>query len=145
MDETVVEWLPPEKFEHYWPMVERELKTVPHVWQDYWTLESIRSNTLGGYFQCWAVGGPNAVRLVCWSQIVFYPTGNVLRIFLIIGTEFDQHADTMIATAEKFAFDKNCIAVDVTGRVGWGPKLRKFGFRVGASSFSKKVDNRRLQ
>src|ERR1043165_8622350 len=139
MDKTVVELLTPEKFVHYWPMIERELKTVPHVWEDYWTLESIYNYTYTGKFQCWAIGDANSMRIVCWTQIVWYPVGNILQVFLAIGTGIDEYSDDLVAWGEKIARDQGCVLIDVVGRPGWGPKLRKFGFKARTQSFSMKI------
>lgn len=145
MDEIVVELLTVEKFWHYWPMIERELKTVPHIWQDFWTLDAIRERTSEGHFQCWAAGTSNQVKIVCWTNAILYPAGRVLNAFLMIGQNIDECIPKLDAVLEKYAQDLNCHLALVTGRRGWGAKLKSYGFRDASTSFTKRLDNRRLQ
>lgn len=145
MDEVVVERFSVEKFMVYWPAIERELRTVPHVWQDFWTLESIRDLTIQGHFQCWGAGSIERVEIVCWSQVLFYPASSVLYIFLAIGRGIDHCIPALETIFEKFAHDMGCKLVQVTGRPGWGPKLRKIGFKTTSTQMIRKLENWRLQ
>ena len=81
----LVELLSNEKFELYWPDIELKLDTVPHIWDCWWTKESIREQTLVGRFQCWTVGDANEVSGVVFSQIIHYPAASILQVFLAFG------------------------------------------------------------
>lgn len=145
MGEVVVERLSVEKFLIYWPRIEQELKTVPHVWEDFWTLDSIRDATIQGTFQCWGAGSADDVEVVCWSQVSHYPTGAVFRVFLAIGQGVDKCLPALETIFEEFAHDNGCHLAEVVGRPGWGPKLRKMGFKTGTTSHVRRLENWRLQ
>jgi hypothetical protein len=117
------------RFRHYWPSIEAELDTIPHTWAHRWTKETIFDCVVDGRFQCWAVGSANEIRAMALSQIVNYPAANVFQVLLLFGRDFFVMLDNLQAAMEKFAAFNGCGVIEVIGREGWEPKLRKIGFR----------------
>lgn len=145
MDQAIVEKFSPEKFSRYWPMIEQELKTVHHIWDDIWTLESIFEATVHGRFQCWGAGDLDHLKVVCWTQIATYPNGNVLQIFLAIGNGIDELLPVLDASMESFARSTECKLIEVVGRKGWQGKLRSMGFVPWTTSVKREVTDTRVQ
>lgn len=145
MSQVQVELLSPEKFLVYWPMIERELDTVPHLWALWWTKDSLREGVVGGRFQCWAVGDSRIVTGIVFSQVVMYPANLTFQAFLAFGAGLTEAMDELEATFERFCAIRGCTLAEVTGRPGWGPELRKKGFRqtVGGT-FSRQLQQTRL-
>ena len=90
MGETVVspymvELLSNEKFELYWPEIEKHLDKVQQIWAQWWTKDSIHDLTLEGRFQCWTVGDKDVALGVVFSQIIHYPAASILQVFLAFG------------------------------------------------------------
>lgn len=139
-----VERLEGDKFLHYWPMIEKQLSFVPHIWQQWWTMESIREFVLSGRWQCWGVGTNNVVYGVVFSQIAMYPAQNVFQILLGIGQDLSEMVDIVDASLFRFATSNGCTSAEVIGRLGWEPHLRKLGFKRVNMTMAKKLETERL-
>lgn len=138
-DQSRVELLTNEKFDLYWPRIAQELNTVPHIWNERWTIESIQELTLEGRFQCWAAGNENEINSIMFSQISNYPATRVLQIFLAFGTGMLDSLDVLHAACERFAVFHGCEFIEVVGRPGWEPKLRTLNFEKKGVVLSKMV------
>jgi hypothetical protein len=149
MGETVVnpylvELLSNEKFEHYWPYIEGQLDRVPHIWSYWWTKESIKEFTLMGRFQCWTVGDKDEVVGVVFSQIIHYPAASILQVFLAFGLGMVETVGVIDATLSRFGAANGCDWAEITGRPGWEPRLREFGFRVPRVTLIKRLEPIRM-
>lgn len=140
----LVEKLEAEKFLIYWPQIEKELDTVPHIWSNRWTKEAIRDLTLEGRFQCWASGDENTVIGVVFSQIACYPAASVFQVLLAFGVGLPETVDAINATCEKFATFNGCSEMEVIGRDGWEPKLRNVGFKRTSMVWTRKLQPIRM-
>lgn len=134
-----IEQLSPDRFVLYWPAISAELDSIPHVWGDHWTKEMIHAMTMCGRFQCWACGTNDQVKVVLFTQIGEYPAGKILQSVLAFGTGIDEMIPDIEASLEAFAGHFGCQLMEVTGRPGWEPKLRKRGWRRSATTLSKRV------
>lgn len=128
-------------FLQYWPAIAGELRYIPHVWSDWWTLDSIHDAVLQGAWQCWVVGTDETIRGVVMSQIVVYPANRIFQIVLAFGEGLLSYVPHLEGAFEKFASDSHCTLCEVTGRPGWGPHLRRIGFHQGTTTFTKTVRN----
>ena len=140
--EGCVEKLEGEKFESYWPMISAELDTVPHIWADRWTKESIHDYTAEGRFQCWAVGTIEQIRFVCFSQIAEYPAARIFQIFLAFGHKEVETVPLLVAALEPYCQMFKCSYAEVPGRFGWEPELKKYGFERRTMVLSRKLVRR---
>lgn len=146
MGKTItVELLGEEKFLRFWPSISVQLDTVPHTWDTYWTKETLREFVLSGRFQCWGIGPDQTATIICFTQIVCYPAGNIMKIFLAFGQGIDEAIPVLLATFEKFAIDNGCKLMEIPdGRGGWEPKLRKVGFRRLGVTLGRRVETTRI-
>lgn len=125
MDEVVIEQLSPERFSHFWPLIQKELEKIPHIWEDYWTVDSIFEASLCGTLQCWAIGGEDgAATMVVWTRISHFPSNRILQVCLAFGSCPDSYIATLDATLEDFAKHVGCQIIEVLGRLGWNKKLK---------------------
>jgi hypothetical protein len=144
MGETLIEMFSPERFNIFWPFILRELKKVPHMWQPWWTEESLYDLTMNGTFQCWAAKADGEIKAIAFSRVNTFPTGNVFYVWLAFGEGFLEYADAFEAAFEQFAIKCGCHMAEVTGRPGWEPMLRKKGFRRTASVLTKQIYGARV-
>lgn len=140
-----VEQFNPEKFARYWPAIQRELMLVHDVWDDCWTLDSIFECTVHGRFQCWGAGDEERVKIVCWTQVSNYPSGNILQVFLAIGQGIDEVLPQLDAVLEAYARHTGCRLIEVVGRKGWLGKLKSMGFVPWTTSVKRQVLTTRVQ
>jgi hypothetical protein len=146
MTQHQVELLTPEKFLHYWPMIEKQLDHVPHLWALWWTKDSIRDSVVAERFQCWGIGDAGTIHGIVFTQVVMYPANLVFQAFLAFGEGLTDAMDEIEATFERYCVIRGATLAEVTGRPGWGPRLRKKGFRQTCGAvFSKKLEPMRMQ
>lgn len=115
-----------EAFDKYWPQMARELDTVSHIWNRYYTKEYLYSAGMVGEFQTWAVGPPSEIRLVVFTKIAIYPASRILQVFLAFGNDVERCLPSLVATLEKAVNDTGCDFCDVIGRPGWEKLLPGF-------------------
>lgn len=121
--------MPIEEFSRYWRDIQREMDCVPHIWEPWWTKESIFHGILSGQFQIWAAGHDGSVRLFLVTQIVNYPAARVLTSILMLGNSFEESVDALHASLEQFARNEGCTRMEVLARPGFERKLAKYGLR----------------
>lgn len=127
--EVVIELLDPLRIEHYWPQIEAELRTVPHLWEDRWRPEHFFQMAMSGHSQIWAVGTERDIELIAFTQVNVFPVARMLWVSLVFGklSENDEALDRLNAVLEGFALMQNCARIEGEGRPGWERKLRRFG------------------
>jgi hypothetical protein len=119
--------VPPEVFcDEWWPNFEHELDRVPHLWDEQWTKESLKTAVEMGAVQVWSFGPPAETRVIVFTQLVEYPIGRVLQVFLAFGNGLDAVLPMIEATFEKLAMLSDCVFCEVIGRPGWERKLPRF-------------------
>lgn len=119
-----------ETFVAHWPKISRELDTIKHVWEDYWTKDYLYEATVRGRFLAHGFGSENNIRVVTFSQVVMFPAGNILQVVLAFGNSMKPLIPVMEATFELLAKEYNCKAFEIIGRPGWErflPRLKKRG------------------
>ena len=133
-----------ENFEKWWPDIAREMDTISHLWDIWWTKESLHDSVLCGAVQCWGAGTDDNLELLVFTMLNAYPSGNILRFALIFGKHLDQYLPLLDATFEDFARQVGAKMMQVDGRAGWEPRLRKLGFgRRQITMFRDVPDTRR--
>lgn len=124
-----------EEVMYHWPSVSAELLKVEHVWDTWWTLETLQMGILEDSIHVWGVGKGNQVHIFVFSTIVHYPANKMLRIFLTFGNSLDAFLPAIVATLYKFGLMRGCTYAEVIGRAGWEKKLKVHGFRPLYRSF----------
>lgn len=123
-----------------WSAMEKELLRVPHIWNTYWTVDSIREAILCGAWQAWGFGPEGVVRLTVITRVSGFPAGAVLQIILAWGNSLDILLPVMEATFERVAQVTGCGYCEFHGRPGWQKKLS--GFERAGVVLRKKVEHR---
>lgn len=116
--------LTPTQFEFYWPAISADMDKVRHTWEIWWTKEALFQAVVDGWMNVWAVGSPEVVYLVAFTQIINYPANRNLRVVLLIGNHLDEYYDIAEAVIEKFAMDNQCVYIEATGRLGWQRRIK---------------------
>jgi hypothetical protein len=116
-----------EEWQIHWPLIDRELDTIPQYWEDYWTKDFIRNQVVSGDWQAWGFGDIGLIRVIVLTQIIVYPANTFLQILLAFGNSLEKCLPHMEATFERFANENNCDGVEIiNARVGWERKLKRF-------------------
>jgi|SRR5215471_4328377 len=121
--------LSPREIEHYWPSLCEELQKVPHIWNQCWTLDALKTGIDLGQFQLWGCGSEQKLELMLFTKSATFPAATILEVFLAVGNQLDRLLPVIVATLHRFAFENKCQRVDICGRFGWERKLREIGFR----------------
>lgn len=132
--------LEPPYFDAQWGFLERELDRVPHIWQDRFTKEALYEAVIRHRVQVWTAGDRELYRLVVFTQLVDFPAGRSLEVFLTFGNSFVELLPALEATLTKFSIDMKCTRVDIVGRKGFEKFLRPFGFVPDAVILSRRVE-----
>lgn len=135
----VVEYLAPPYADAQWPMIERELDKVPHIWQGRWTKDTLLTAILHQRMQLWVAGKDGVYHVVVFTQIALFPEGNILEVVLAFGNNFLEALPTLEATLDKFAQSQNCVQIDVIGRGGFERLLAPYGFKRSSVVVSRAV------
>lgn len=132
-----------DKVSYYWPMVERELEHVRHIWERWYTKEYLYNAILSGDISLWGVGPVSQIRLIVFTRIVQYPSSRVLTIFLAVGNGLKECLPSLIATLERYAQIAECTHCDVIGRPGWERLLS--GFKREATIYTRVLNFQKVQ
>lgn len=142
---TRVELMNADQFRHYWPLMEKQLDFVPHLWELWWTKESLYEGVCSERFQCWGVSQNNIIIAVIFSQVAIYPANVVFQAFLAFGDGLIEAVDEIEATFERYCQIREVTVAEICGRPGWESVLRKRGFGRTGTVLTKKLDIARLQ
>jgi hypothetical protein len=124
--EYKTELMTTETIERYWPFIERELDTVPHIWNMWFTKEALYLGALNGEFSVWGVGPSDQIRLVVFTRIIEYTVGRCLQVFLAFGGDMRNCLPALEGALEQLANKTGCMRCEVIGRPGWEKLLPNF-------------------
>lgn len=141
--DVAAELVEPAKFELYWPSIVKELNHVPHIWAQYFTLDSIRDAVMNERWQVWTLGSKTQVSAVVFTTIIDYPAARVLQLVLAFGVGFTDYIPQLTATLEKFALHNECVRCEITGRAGWEKFLP--GFKRTHVALSRNLEFAKVQ
>lgn len=125
--------------EGYWPEMVKELRKISHVWDRWWTEESLYLQTISGNMQVWVAGKPPEFNLVVFSQVLNYPANSIFQAVLMFGNKIEETLPVVVGTLEHFAAESGCRYAEIFGREGWTRKLDRFGFRGSAVLLTKPI------
>lgn len=95
------------------------------------TLEHVRAELDSGKCQMWPT--ENSVII---TEIIQYPTGARVMQHWLAGGDRDEIERTTVSL-EAFARAHGCVAIEVTGRPGWLPTMKRHGARAVKMHFWK--------
>lgn len=131
------------ELDRYWPHIEQMLNEVPHTWEDY-TLEYIYDKIMSGNMQVWAVGTPDRVEMVLFTQVAYFPRKKSVQLVWIAGTGIDKYIDVIDTAITEFAYKVEADGIDILdGRGGWERKLKSIGFRPTQVILSRPLDKKK--
>lgn len=132
-----------DAFDRYWPLIDRELDRVPHIWKPWYTKEGLRLGALNNEFRIWGVGPHHEVHFVVFTRILQYEASKTLQLFLAFGNNIEKCIPALTATLEKLANANGCTRCEIVGRLGWGKLLPDF--KLMTSTFSKELEPFKVQ
>ena len=94
------------------------------VWPECHSLEDVKGYIEAGYAQLWTDADAAMV-----TEIITYPKGRTLRIWLAGGT-YEGVRRCEAAAIEWAKREYGCRAVELTGRVGWRRRLKDYRERA---------------
>jgi len=96
------------------------------------TIADVERQVESGQAQFWP-----GERSACVTQVVDYPAGRLLNLWLCGGDL--KELRRMLPAIEAWARSRGCGAACLTGRAAWGAVLGKYGFRPGHITFEKEL------
>ena len=127
----------------FWPELTRQMEFVPHTWK-HWTREYIYDAIVSNNVQVWGIGPPPDAVMIMFTTIHTFPAMKVLSIVWAMGRFEDTMVPLVEATMVNFARLNDCKEIEVRGRHGWEPKLKRAGFRREASVWTRPVVSDKL-
>lgn len=118
------------EFDRCWPWLEAAMQRGG----DRHTVVSIWNGIATGQYQFWPGKGAAAV-----TQVVQYPTGNVLQLWLV-GGDLDEILSHEAEIAQ-WARDICCVALQLVGRPGWQKVLAPKGYSVRDVVLTRRLDD----
>lgn len=128
-----------EEVEKFWPQMVEELRKVAHIWDTWWTLESLHLMATTGGMRIWVAGKPPNFNLVTFTQIIQYPANSVLHIVIMFGTKVEETLPIVLNTLETYAEMNECRVMEAVGRSGWKRFFQRFGARQRSVIFEKPI------
>jgi hypothetical protein len=118
------------EFDRCWPWLERALRRGG----DRHTRDTIWQGIVTGQFQFWPY--PRAAGV---SHVVQYPTGNVLRLWLV-GGDLDE---VLAREPDLAAWGRaiGCVDLELVGRHGWIRVLSPLGYVPGAVVLTRRLND----
>ena len=89
-----------------------------------YTMEWLDGQILGGAFQLWAAHDAALI-----TEIKPYPTGAIDVHVMAAAGNLETIIGELRERAEEWSRAKGCLGVIVESRIGWGPALKKHGYR----------------
>jgi hypothetical protein len=115
-----------EEILFYWPWIEVELNKIASVWCGHWTKEALREYAINERVQVWGFGPPDQIRIIAFTQLIDFPAGRVIQVFLCFGNSIDEAMPVIEATFERFAMETESKVCEILGRRGWLKKAPGF-------------------
>lgn len=132
-----------EHFEKWWPQISEQLDTIEPLWDRWWTKEALYTATQNGWVQCWGSVVDEAMRIVLFTTVNEYPTNRMVRSVLMFGRGIDEQLPMIDAAVENFGREIGATMMEVTGRRGWEPKLKRLGYEFQQITMFKAITARR--
>lgn len=129
-----------QELDIYWDAMLIELRKIRHVWDVWWTEETLYEMIVADGIQVWVVGDDNSFHLVVFTQVRDYPANSILFIMLMFGNKLSKSLPFLQAVLEDYADKTGCTMVEAVGRKGWERVLRPLGFECAQVVMLKKLE-----
>jgi len=115
----------PEDLQEFWPLLVDMIGKALEYAHDKWSEDDVYDEILRQDKQLWVVYTQKDILGCVVTEIVGYPQGNRLGIFLLSGVDFD---DWYPLRVEIYSWAKgyDCRVCEFYGREGWARKLKNF-------------------
>lgn len=115
----------PEDLEEFWPLLVSKVADALEYADGKWSLADIYDDILRQDKQLWVVYTQEDILGCVITEIVRYPQGNRLGIFLLSGVDFDDWYPLRVEIY-LWAKEYGCKVCEFYGRKGWERKLKDF-------------------
>lgn len=132
-----------DEFYTFWPELERTLDTVPHTWRR-WTKEHIYNSVENGSLQVWGAGVRTRATLILFTTVNVFPAMRVLTLVWAGGKFETDMIEMFDGVFENYALLNGCDEIEIRGRLGWEPTLKKLGFTSHEKVWTRAVVKGRL-
>lgn len=132
----------PNEVMNFWSGLEDMLDKLPHTWR-YWTKEYIFEQIMQGGLQVWGAGPPPNAVFILMTCITTYPAAKVLHVVWGAGKLPDGILSIVDAAFLRYAQQNECSEIEVRGRIGWEPHVKKLGYQRAGMIWTKPVPNAR--
>lgn len=128
---AVLHFIPKQKAEQEWPMLQRQLTQEPDLWKTQYTLAEIEFQLWCGKMQLWVA--KDGEKRLFWALSTVRPRANdgqsVLTVWWMRGERFLENMPVVLAALRTLAEQKKFHSIIVTGRPAWAKVLRAHGFK----------------
>lgn len=126
----------------YWPAIERELDYHRELWEHDFTKETLLQAVKGGFYQVWAFGTPETIKVVMFTELRDTPITRILHVKLVFGqkllTDYIDLVDTFLDNLARIVGAKY---IEMEGRRGWEKVLSRRGAELVCIRMRRPVRN----
>lgn len=129
--------VPREEVPKVWPMAEPEIARALHT-EAIDTID-VFTDIMQGKRALWmAIVDGNIIGYTVTS-IQQYPLMRVMTIDFLAGHNVDEWLDEGAEVLNAYAFDCGCAKMEFRGRVGWKPRVQKYGWEPKSINFERDI------
>lgn len=77
--------------------------------------------------------------MACIIQVAMYPAEKWLQVPFCGGRDMASWLEPLVATVDDFAYNEQCVGVEISGRGGWERVLRPYGYSRTHSLLAKRL------
>lgn len=125
--------------EYYWPQISQALDEKPELWNTVNTKESLKAAALSGNIQVWALSSNDVLHVVFFTQFYRTHATMIFQIFWAYGENLISAMPMLSDVFDNFASKQGATQMEIQGRKGFEPFLKKFGFRADHVTYSRPI------
>jgi len=129
----------PQKIEKYWPQIEQALDVQPELWDVANTKDSLLARALAGHIQVWALATNDVLHVVFFTQLYQTVTTTIFQIFWAYGEDLISSMPFVNDAFDSFAAAQGASRIEVQGRKGFEPLLKRIGYNVDYVTYTRPV------
>lgn len=128
--EVEISLVPSWEVKNIWNKVEGFLKEATDMSEGRYDIEDLKTKLCAGEFQLWVVFDEKyEILAAITSSFMQYPKCKMLCGQFLGGIKMSLWHDKFVATFDNWARDNKCVAIEFSGRAGWGKVLAPHGYR----------------
>ena len=127
---TLVEYVPKEMLDQYWPVAEPMLQRVEDLISARLGIEDIYARLQSGAQTLWFISVNDDIVAAATTSIAFYPRRKCLVIENVAGRQMSEWGSDVIAEFKRIGIDSGLDGIEAHGRLGWKKYHEAHGFRV---------------